>query len=94
MSSPVLKIKQKIYLELIMSVAILMILVLTSLNISTFLTARKVLGTETSNPDTKSVSDETKFWEDFLVKNPNYIPGWIEIGRTDKAKEIDPNFNP
>ena len=50
------------------------------------MTPKKVLGVETQ------IDLEEKFWQEFLDKNPNYIPGWIEIGRNDKVKEIDPNY--
>ncbi|HCR36043.1 hypothetical protein A2130_04370 [Candidatus Woesebacteria bacterium GWC2_33_12] len=42
----------------------------------------KVLGAETN----------TVFWEDFMTKHPTYIDGWIELGRMDKVREIDPNY--
>jgi len=41
-----------------------------------------VLGAETDN----------LFWEDFMLKHPTYIDGWIELERMDKVREIDPNF--
>lgn len=93
MSSPVRKIKHKIYIELVICVASILILVLTSINITSYLGNKKVLGAETSNPGTKTSSDDTAFWQDFLTKNPDYIPGWVEIGNTAEAKKIDPNFN-
>jgi hypothetical protein len=72
--------------EIFIYVLLLFILLLTAANIGSFFSPKKtVLGTSTENKD-------TKFWEEFLIKNPNYIPGWIEIGRTDKALEIDPNY--
>ena len=72
--------------QLLMFTAIIFILLLASANIGSYLTPKKVLGAETQ------VNLEEKFWQEFLDKNPNYIPGWIEIGRTDKVKEIDPNY--
>jgi len=73
--------------ELFIYIALLIILLLTSINISTFLKPKvvKVLGAETQNK-------EDVFWQGFLTKNPNYVPGWIEIGKPDKAREIDPNY--
>jgi hypothetical protein len=52
-----------------------------------------------------SISDEEKFWTDFLKKYPSYFPGWIELAiieleqgnrsaflkAINTAKEIDPN---
>ena len=46
----------------------------------------KVLGAETETDVTLN------FWNDFLTKNPEYVPGWLEIGRADKAYSIDPNY--
>lgn len=80
--------------ELFVYVAFLVILLLTVLNIDTFTTIRvisskivknRVLGAQTN-------ADEDAFWQNFLDKNPSYIPGWIETGQTEKAKEIDPNY--
>lgn len=73
--------------EIFIYISLLFILLLTLVNITSYLKPKvvKVLGTETQN-------SEAVFWQDFLTKNPNYIPGWIEISRNDKAKEIDPNY--
>lgn len=43
----------------------------------------EVLGAETDNT----------FWQDFVVKHPTYRDAWVELGRMDKVKEIDPNFS-
>lgn len=77
----------KIAKEVFVYVFLLFVLLLTAINISNHLALKetKVLGTETENK-------EEVFWQDFLNKNPDYVPGWIEIGRTDKASEIDPNY--
>ena len=72
--------------ELLMFVAALIVLLLTAVNIENYQAPKKVLGVE------MQVVSSDKFWEDFLNKNPNYIPGWFEIGRMDKVKEIDPNY--
>lgn len=42
----------------------------------------KILGAKTDN----------SFWIDFVAKHPTYRDGWIELGRIDKIKEIDPNY--
>ncbi len=76
----------KTSVQLLILVSTLFILLLTAVNIEIFLTPKKVLGIETQT-NTNSL-----FWEDFLNKNPGYIPGWIEIGRNDIANEIDPNY--
>lgn len=63
---------------------------LSLVNIKNYLAAttvpEKVLGAEIDNNVT------INFWNDFLSKNPEYVPGWLEIGRTDKAYSIDPNY--
>lgn len=41
-----------------------------------------VLGAETDN----------SFWEDIVKKHPTYRDGWLELGRIDKVKQIDPNY--
>jgi hypothetical protein len=81
----------KVARQVLMMTAILFILLLTSINIEYYLTTKKVLGIET-NTDPKISSKQTKFWNKFLTENPDYIPGWIEVGRFDKVREIDPNY--
>ncbi|MCX6703939.1 MAG: hypothetical protein NTZ07_00655 [Candidatus Woesebacteria bacterium] len=72
--------------QLLIFAAALFILLLASVNIKNYLAPKKVLGTKIR------VDATEKFWQDFLARSPNYIPGWIEIGRIDKVKEIDPNY--
>lgn len=73
--------------------AILVILLLSAFNIQYYLGKRNVLGSSVviASGITEDTSDRV-FWEDFVHKNPNYIPGWIELGRMDKVREIDPNY--
>lgn len=73
--------------DLTFYILLLVILVLTSINIANFLAPKKVLGASIQETNTD------KFWQDFLAKNPDYVPGWIEIGNTEKAKQIDPNYD-
>ena len=73
-------------IELLVFVSALFILILSAANIENYQTPKKVLGAETQ------VIPNEQFWQDFLIKNPNYIPGWIEMGKTDKVREIDPNY--
>jgi len=63
------------------------LMLLTVINIASYLTPknRKVLGLQTKSSD-------VLFWYQFLEKNPKYVPGWIEIGRPDKVKVLDPNY--
>jgi len=67
-------------------ILIVFALCVSAINIDSYLAPNKVLGAEVEE-DTNEV-----FWEDFLSRNPTYIPGWIEIGRIDKVMEIDPNY--
>ncbi len=67
----------------------ILVLLLTAFNIQSYTSQEKVLGT---NIESNQKQEEIDFWLDFLEKNPTYIPGWIEIGRLDKVKEIDPNY--
>ncbi len=83
---------QNRYIELGVGVGILLVLLLTSINISNYLYPEKVLGVSSRDTLGKNLSDETKFWEDFLIDNPEYIPGWVELGRLDKVEKIDPNY--
>lgn len=62
-------------------------LLISAVNISTYLKPIKVLGAET-----QETNSQVAFWQDFLSKNPSYVAGWIEIGRMDRVREIDPNY--
>lgn len=44
----------------------------------------QVLGVDTNN----------LFWEEMTVKHPTYRDAWVELGRLDKVREIDPNYKP
>lgn len=84
---------KKPYDQLFIYSAILLILFLTIFNINKHLSTKTVLGTSTTNePQNTAALNERLFWEDFVEKNPSYIPGWIELGRMDKVREIDPNY--
>ena len=76
----------KAVIELFVFVAALFILLLTAVNIDGYKAHQKVLAVETQ------INSDDKFWEDFLTKNPDYVPGWVEVGRIDKVKQIDPNY--
>ncbi|QQG41912.1 MAG: hypothetical protein HYV90_01205 [Candidatus Woesebacteria bacterium] len=79
------KVKQN-FVRFIIYSLLLLVLFLSAFDISVFLRLKtKVLGVSTPG-------DEQSFWTDFTSNHPNYIPGWIELGRMDKVKEIDPNF--
>lgn len=78
---------KKTYIEFFIYLAALLILLITSININNFMAAKKILGINSSIRANKK-----DFWEDFLNKNPNYIPGLIETNQFKKVKEIDPNY--
>ena len=86
MSRAALKKKDFIYRELLNLLLVALILLLSLVNILFYLSPKKVLGLETK------ASNDQVFWNKFLSQNPNYIPGWIETGRADIARQIDPNF--
>jgi len=69
-------------------VAVITLLLLSALNIENYLAPKEVLGIEAQEPN----NDE--FWTKFLEENPDYIPGWVELGRWDKVKQVDPNWFP
>lgn len=66
---------------------VLIILLFSAINLASYFKPKvtNVLGAS---------SQETgqAFWEKFLTNNPEYLPGWAEIGRADKVLEIDPNY--
>jgi hypothetical protein len=68
------------------SVLVITLLLLSALNIQVYLQPKVVLGVETET------NTDDVFWANFLEEHPNYIPGWIELGRFDKVKQIDPNY--
>jgi hypothetical protein len=76
--------KDKGYLVLIIGMFIL--LLLSMVNIKDIATRKEVLGIETQSQTSE------KFWNDFLVNNPNYVQGWIEIADNEKAISLDPNY--
>lgn len=66
------------------------LLLLSLLNIKNYFSRQNksyhVLGAETQ------INPYENFWNNFLNKNPGYIPGWIETGRLDKVYFLNPNF--
>ena len=86
---------EKYSLHFMLCVSSVLLLLFSTLNINNYLEItrnKNVLGSETQiNSQTISL-EERNFWQEFLEKNPDYIPGWIEIGRLDKVREIDPNY--
>jgi len=79
------KVKQSL-IQFLIYTTILSILFLSAINVNTSLRPKvKILGVETSDND-------QVFWSNFITLHPNYLPGWIELGRTEKVREIDPNY--
>lgn len=78
--------KQQYTTYFLFSITVVALLLLSALNIENYLAPKKVLGAEIED------NSQEGFWEDFLSKYPTYIPGWIELGRYDKVKQVDPNF--
>lgn len=79
-------------IQLCIYTSMLIILILTSANINKYYQGKNVLGIETVIA-LEEKSDSKAFWENFLKDHPNYIPGWIELGRWDRVREIDPNYD-
>lgn len=81
---------------ILFAVCVFVLLTLSFVNIknytsqNTLANTNKVLAAETQDVLDNKTAD--KFWFEFLSKNPNYVPGWVEIERLDKAYEIDPNY--
>lgn len=77
---------QRPAIYLLFCVVIIALLFLSAINIENYLAPKEVLGIES-----EEINNDI-FWTEFLEKHPNYIPGWIELGRWDKVMQIDPNF--
>lgn len=50
------------------------------------------LSSESSKVLGASTNSQNEFWRELTAKHPDYIDGWLEQGRIDKVKEIDPNY--
>lgn len=71
---------------------VVLIILLSIFNLqNTSLNKIKVLGSKVEI-ETNEKEKENNFWREFQTRNPTYIDGWIELGRLDKVKEIDPNY--
>ncbi len=81
-----------VYQNLLIALGILIVLLLSLTNINVFFSQKAVLGLSVQEVRTNDLQTADEFWKAFLSTNPDYIPGWIELGRFDKAREIDPNF--
>ena len=36
---------------------------------------------------------DNSYWEEMVIKHPTYRDGWVELGRMDMVKQIDPNYS-
>lgn len=70
----------------------ILIFLLSLININSYLFSNKITPASTKVLGAEIANNDAIFWYDFLQKNPTYIPGWLEIGRPDKARAIDPNY--
>lgn len=69
------------------------VLMLALFNFNKYFEEQKVLGIKIEvDQQSEEQLKEREFWESFLAENPNYIPGWIELGDFEKVKQIDPNY--
>lgn len=95
---------KKEFIFLCTSCAVIVLLAIAGFNIESFLNGDKVLGAQTETTNS-SESQERVFWENFLVQNPRYLDGWLELAKIytkegnaegaknaiKKAVEINPN---
>lgn len=40
------------------------------------------------------IKTDNTYWEKITIEHPTYRDAWIELGRLDKVKQIDPNWKP
>jgi len=97
---PAKKSKNKGPFFLILSLLIVILFLLVSFNLNTFLKEDRILGASEIQP-----FDEVSFWKDFVSVNENYLDGWVELAKLEakagktkevreiltKIEEIDPN---
>ncbi len=36
---------------------------------------------------------DNSYWEEMVIKHPTYRDAWVELGRMDIVKQIDPNYS-
>lgn len=62
---------------------IIIVLLLSIFNLQSYKKGEiKVLGATTNN----------SYWEEIVAKHPTYRDAWVELGRMDMVKRIDPNY--
>lgn len=75
--------------ELLFYASIAILVLLSYNNLVTYYSPKKILGVTT---ETNLNPDKENFWQNFLKTHPDYIPGWLEINKTEEAMKIDPNY--
>ena len=85
--------------------AAVIVLLITGINLQSYLTPNQVLGTKAEVAGPSENEQEKIFWENFLKDNPRYFDGWLELARIydeegnleakekalNYAREINPN---
>ena len=85
--------------------AAVIVLLITGINLQSYLTPNQVLGTKAEVAGPSENEQEKIFWENFLKDNPRYFDGWIELAKIyaeegnsqakenalKRASEINPN---
>ena len=82
--------KKKVIKEFATLAGAVIIILLSIYNIYSYFENKKVLGISTVEVSTQNT--KKAFWDNFLSKNPDYIPGLIKMGEVNKAKQVDPNY--
>jgi hypothetical protein len=60
--------------------AAIVLLVLTGVNFNGYLTSNKVLGASSDQQAYyETLIEETTFWQNFLITNPDYFNGWVRL---------------
>jgi hypothetical protein len=74
--------------QVIKFAVVIIILFISAINLNFIFETKKVLGIQTVEPENNNIS----YWKEFIKSNPNYLPGYIQIGEIEKVKRLDPNY--
>jgi hypothetical protein len=80
------KLNPKTLYPLVAALFVVTVLTISFFNLKSYFYTPKVLGTETEI----QINPAQTFWEQFLAKNPNYFPGWIELSKIDEKNGNHP----
>lgn len=70
--------------------AVILVLLISAFNFENFLTNQKVLGAQSGSSEQELLLEQKIFWEDFIVENPTYLDGWIELTKINlKLEDIE-----